>query len=99
MKLSKEYVEMLEDFHSRCPFCGRHNGRYDRPLEQHSVRCRYKGDASSYDVSVPNYTAYIAQDDVTYLPHVWSKETLRRAMITIEKLEDRLVTKPDDTVP
>lgn len=66
--MSDEVDDYYHEAWSKCPFCGRYNGEYGRPLEQHSPRCCYKGDANSRDVIVPNYSKYIDQDDEIFLP-------------------------------
>lgn len=68
LHMKNEILLGFQEHWSKCPFCGASRGLYGRPLEQHTPRCRYKGDANTNDVSVPNYEQMIEEHDRTYLP-------------------------------
>jgi hypothetical protein len=85
--------DLQQQHHSKCSFCGSHNGLYGRPLEQHTTRCRYKGNANTFEVSVPNYYVLIAQDDQTFLPMMHALRALPKLQQKLAELEERLSKK------
>lgn len=63
---------------SRCCFCGASNGLYWTSLKQHTSRCRYKGNANDFTLSVPNYYQMLDEDDELFLPRLRALPELER---------------------
>lgn len=79
------FVSSLHENWSKCSFCGSYNGEHGRPLQQHKTRCRYKGDANTFNVSVPNYHQMIEEDNVTFLPMMHAQSELAKLKKLLEK--------------
>jgi hypothetical protein len=60
-------------------------------LHQHRPRCRYKGDADSFAVSVPNYNKMIDEDDPIFLRAMRALDRLPVLELHVSKLKTRLL--------
>ncbi len=75
---------------ARCCFCGAYNGKFGQPKQQHKPRCRYKGNANTTYVKVPNYFKMLEEDDVTHLEKLKVSDELKKAQKIIKIYKKRL---------
>ena len=87
----------LHEAWSKCCFCGAKNGKFGRPLQQHKTRCRYKGNANSFDLSVPNYFKMIEEDDPAFLAGMSAITQVIILKNKLAKANVQLAEKKDET--
>ena len=75
-----------QTFWSRCPFCLAANGLFNSLSHEHTGRCRFIGQASSFDSTRPNYSKFIAEDDARLLPLMEAAYELPKAKRKIKEL-------------
>jgi hypothetical protein len=79
-----------QTFWSRCPFCLAANGLFNSSSYEHTSRCRFIGPAASFDTMRPNYSKFIAEDDVRLLPLMEAAHELPKAKRKIKELEKKI---------
>jgi hypothetical protein len=93
-----EDVDSLRSLHEawgKCCFCGARNGLFGRPLQQHRPRCRYKGPADSFEVTVPSYGVMIEEDDPHFLSMMHAEAELPILRAHIQRLKVSLAECQD----